>query len=237
MNYYRYESYQKNKGEWKWINIPEKGNALSYGDLKEESYPESYKKNELYIMPDELSGSDYSNSSTVEISNHRVFLESFKEINGVHDVFGGFGTYAVAIRLDVYESNQEIKETIDNLKDYCIINEDDLSELEREKTDEAWDSWARESMLSLIQESDPRLEEFNDHDDFDIMFFQAAEEAHEYWEAEAGGSMSIRLENITPYLRDMILVALTEKEDLPLLVSHEWVSKKAQKDFETKLKG
>jgi len=75
-------------------------------------------------------------------------------------------------------------------------------------------------LLSLIQKSDPHLEEFDDHEDFDSMFYQAANEANINWEAEAGGSMSIRLEKITPYLRDMLLVALTEKEDLPLLINN-----------------
>lgn len=235
--YYHYECYTKVKDQyWEYIHKPERGDSLYYGDLKEAN-PDEYKKNELYIMPEFISGGDYANSGTVEISNHRVFLEQFKNTKGVHDVYGGYGTFAVAIRADVYESNKEIKEIIDKLNDYPLIDDEDLSNLEVELSDKAWDSWARDDMLDLIRKSHPSLENYEADDDFDYLFYQASDEAGEYWEAEQGGSMFIRLENITPYLRDRLIVKITKHEDLPLLVGHDWVSKEAYKEFEEKLKG
>lgn len=81
--------------------------------------------------------------------NHRSFLKDYKDIDGIHDVSGGYGTFAVAIRQDVYESNDEIKEIIDGLENYCLINEEDYSELETEESDKAWENWARQDLVSL----------------------------------------------------------------------------------------
>ena len=47
-------------------------------------------------------GSDYS-GSTVERSNYREFLEEFGEQDGVHEVYGGHGTFAVAVRVDAID--------------------------------------------------------------------------------------------------------------------------------------
>lgn len=51
--------------------------------------------------------------------------------------------------LDIYESNEELRITIDHLNNYPIISEDDLSEQEMEKTEEAWDLWARHDVYCV----------------------------------------------------------------------------------------
>lgn len=235
MIYYHYKCYTPVKGNWKYINTPKKGESLSYGDLRETD-SQNYKKDELYIMPQYMSGGDYANSGTVEISNHRVFLEQFKNVPGVHDVGGGYGTFAVVIRVDVYESNEEIKTIINNLDNYSLIDEKDHSNLEMELSNKAWDSWARNDMLDLIQKSHPSLENYEADDNFDYLFYQASDEANEYWEAE-GGDMYIRLEKILPYLKDRLLVRVLKQEDLPLLVSYDWESDRAHEEFEKRLRG
>ena len=110
----------------------EKGNRYSISDFKHyqgEVTEALYKS--LVIQPPQLSGSDYSGGIT-ERSNHRTFLRQFKDVDGVYDLYGGFGTFGIAIRLDVYTINDDIKEVIDALQDYCLVSEDDYSELESE---------------------------------------------------------------------------------------------------------
>jgi len=133
MELYTYESYHPKEG---WINTPDpEDNSLSYGDFKEAFYPKDVDiesledKENLYLMPQFMTGRDYANSSTLEISNHRVFLNKYGEVPGVYDVWGGFGTFAIAIRLSTYLSNEQIRIDIDHLEDYPILSEEDLSEL------------------------------------------------------------------------------------------------------------
>lgn len=228
---YHYECYDPRKG---YIHTPEPDQSLAYGDLISCPHRE-YPDKELFVMPKYLSGSDYCNSGVVEVSNHRAFLEEFKDVEGVHEVWGGFGTYAVAIRLDVYESNEEIKGVVNALDDYPVLDQDDLSRLEDERSQEAWDDWARADALRLLQKSHEYLEEFDD--DFDDDFYRACDESGTYWAFESGNSIYIDFERVIPYVRDRLLARIAPLKDLPLLVSHDWVSKEAKGLFLSRLKG
>ena len=240
MNYYIYTGREYHNGVWS-DRILEKGDSISWSDLDPTQCPEGHDKKDIYAVPELMSGGDYANSSTVEVSNHRVFLEEFKDLEGVHEVWGGYGSFAVAIRVDVLENNEEIIDTLNGLENYPVINDEDLSNLENEKSEEAWNDWAESDMRRLLRDSHDLLDEdfIEDYDreDFKYLFYQCSEEAGEYWEAESGGSMYIRLESIAPYMRDRLLLAKIPDKDLPLLVSHTWVSKKALEEFQNKLKG
>jgi hypothetical protein len=118
------------------LDNPEEYSSHSYGDFSPLVRLEPTAED--YFLPDLLSGSDYSGCS-VHRSNYRVFLKEFGEIEGVHDVYGGHGTFAVAIRLDV--ENPDLWETLDALSDYPAIDEEDISFLEFEEQQEAWGSW------------------------------------------------------------------------------------------------
>jgi len=233
MELYTYDHYES--------NTPEEGEEIGYGDLKQFPLRKDVDIDKLehketyYLMPRYMTGSDYSNSCLVEVSNHRVFLEQFKEVSGVHDVSGGFGTYAIAIRLDVYLSNDEIREMIDSLEDYPLIDEGDHSKLTGEKEEESWEGWVHVDAFKALQKSHPTLEEIEEPYDFQYQFNMAAEESNTDWENESADNMWINLNDVIPYLRDRALVHLTPEDELPLLISHEWTSNKAQEIFEQKL--
>jgi hypothetical protein len=232
MDYYTYERYDTKHG---WIDFPLKGTfSLSYGDFIKCPCIDNINKKRIYIIPSYLSGGNYGSSSTIEISNHRVFLENYGKLKGIYDVCGGFDSFGVAIRLDVYESNEEIKKLINKLDDNPLISDEDLNELEMELQEKAWEDWARHDMLNLINKSHPLLKEYEAEEDFDMFFYHACNEANEYWVNEQGNTMYISLEKIVPYLRDFLLTNIV---DLPLLISHEWKSERARKLFEKKLKG
>jgi len=56
-----------------------------------------------YFEPNYMGGSDYSGGS-VEVANHKVFMEEFGDLPGVHEIHGDFDTYGVVIRLDCITS-------------------------------------------------------------------------------------------------------------------------------------
>lgn len=222
MNYYRYVDY-----------VPTK-KTLSYGDLvSTDDTPTKSNKKLLYLMPELMSGGDYTDSGTYNISNHRVFLKEYGKYAGVHPVTGGWGTFAVAIRLDVLDRHPEIQECLDGLTRYPVIDDQDLSDLETEKSEEAWKEWGKDDLVRELRKF-PGLENFEPDDKFEFLFYEASQEAGEYWASEAGGSMYIHMDKIAPYVRDIILLATVE---LPLLVGHTWVSQDALKEFESRLRG
>ena len=140
MTLYEYASYTNES--------PLQGQRLSYGNIREVSNHEGYSDKELYLMPDSMTGSDYS-GNLINKSNHDVFLKDHEEKEGVHDVYGGYGTFAVAIRKDAYESDEDLRQEIDGLEDYPLLDEEEHSRLEVEASVEAWNNWA-ESTLSSV---------------------------------------------------------------------------------------
>ena len=161
--YYTFDGEQLIKGVWELI-ILDPGSRISWSDL----HPYNGEVNEevlktIFIVPDLLSGGDYSNSSEVQVSNHRVFLKEFKNVEGVHDVYGAFGSYAVAIRADIAESNEQVKETLDGLENYPVIDDEDMDEIRHE-----WEQEAVKDMVHSIQNSiDNDLEDFIEDTDVD----------------------------------------------------------------------
>lgn len=91
------------------------------------------------ICSDHLGGSDYS-GGLVNKSNKEAFWEKFGEIDGVYSVYGGMGSYDVAIALHAIAEG--MCEVFDGLCDYPLIDDDRHSQLEHDKQNEAWESWA-----------------------------------------------------------------------------------------------
>lgn len=121
--------------------------SASYGRLDRATCDDADDDVGAYVVPDVLSGSDYSGSS-VERANARAFLESFRDVLGVVDLHGGHGTYAVAVRLDIVDA--EVLETLERLTDYPVVDDDTLAEVESEMDAEAWDGWARDDFRRAL---------------------------------------------------------------------------------------
>lgn len=119
--------------------------VIWYGDIRAD-------QNGDFIEVPYCTYSDYS-GGTVERSNCRVFLDMFKNTEGVYRLFGGYGTEGVLINKSLLESNNDIKEVINALENYPVISEDDLSALELELEEEAVNSWI---IYDLTRELDAR---------------------------------------------------------------------------------
>ena len=233
--YYTFEGEQLINHVWEPI-ILETGSSISWSDL----HPYSGEVNEetlktFYLVPDLLSGGDYSSSSEVQVSNHRVFLKEFKNVDGVYNVYGGFGSFAVAIRADIAESNERIKETLDGLENYPVIDDDDMSELRNE-----WEQLAVQDMIHGIQNSiENDLEELikdtdTDSEKIELIIWDGINELGLEWSYE-DSSAYLDADKVLPYVEDRIL--LEQCKDLPLLVDRKWSCDKTQTMYEQKLKG
>lgn len=215
-------------------DIEYENESASYGDLKNCKLDEQ-PITELYVMPRYCSGSDYSGGS-VEASNCRVLLAEFGGIAyeddyvgkvdgnatfaGVHAVYGGHGTFAVAIRLDTFLRCKELREMLNGLDNYPLINEEDMTFLEMQWQDENWENWARDDFRRELKkhlgvddiewqsssstDEKTREEEQRKLDGNVRQFFEECREAcNVYWENEQGDSMHVDLTRIVKSIVDV----------------------------------
>jgi hypothetical protein len=191
---------------------------------------------EFYSMPDSMSGSDYSGSMYNE-SNHKVFLAEHGDVPGIYDVWGGYGSFGVAIRLDAL-ANEDIKRDIETMEAYGILSDEDYYELQNEYINKDWEEYVRDDFLKQVRESDPCLNNLKlSKPKLGELFQECSSETGEYWEDEGPHQVFIRLEKIIPVARDMLLARKTPIKRLPLLLCHEWTSQTAKEIFLTRIGG
>lgn len=189
--------------------------SASYGDFKETDWAGSAEEYlgslcedieetaELYFYVPYASGSDYS-GSLVEKANAKCIEDTYGENEWVHPVYGGHGTYAVAIGVTGLlgcdgDTFDELCEALEGLDDYPLLDEELHSELEMEGADEAWDSWGKDSFVKALEDkfaddaefawpTDPALRTF---------FEEKRENANSYWECEGmGPDMYVRIDDV-----------------------------------------
>lgn len=109
---------------------------------------------------------DYDNSTALERSNLRVMRERFPHL--VH-VTGGHGSEMLGYLGSLDEQSDDLKEAIESLDNYPILDESDESELEMEMEMDAWADWGRgdftKELVELLDALDPGYE--HDADDLD----------------------------------------------------------------------
>lgn len=186
--------------ERKWLNADEEDlehcSSFSWGKL---NYKEDYYHDIPVCVPRYLCGGDYANSCSVEIANHKVFMEKFGDVDGVYELYGGHGTFGVAILASV--DNKEMAEMLAALNDYCVINEDVLSEVEMELQEEAWDNWAQCDFVRELEKLHKidDLGEYMDGDQVFSLFHWAMNEIGEDWQSESGRDMHIDVKRIAEH--------------------------------------
>jgi hypothetical protein len=234
MSYWIHEKYEYLNGEC----IPV---ALSVGDKCWLSDFREYKgnvtealKKSLFILPELLQGSDYS-GDTVTVSNYRSFLEMYKHIEGVYSVYGDMGSYAVAVRMDVAEENEDIQNTLDALKDYGIIDEDDHGEVTLEWEDAALPDIVHD--VSRHIDLEPYASDYDATDDIDVikdLVIEGIAALNLNWNYE-NSSAYLDYQLVMPYVLDCLLI--THCTDLPLFINREWSCKDTENKYKEKLNG
>jgi hypothetical protein len=235
MDYHVYTGVTYKKGEFH-PTILETGKSYSYGDF--EPYggevTDENKKN-LFLLPEIFEGSDYA-GGLCQLSNHKTFMERFKKTEGVYDLHGGFGTYAIAIRADVAESNEEIKEVLSALENYPVMDEDVFREIESE--------WEIEAMKDIVDDlcRAVHLEELLPNQEELLEDKEAIEQYA--WDGIAWLNLEFSHENssawldfkrVQPYVEDRLLIDHCPKP--ALLISREWSCEEVLTRYEKKLKG
>jgi hypothetical protein len=162
------------------------------------------------------SGSDYS-GSMVEKANYKEFGELYPDVPYIHNSFGGHGTFAIFIELcrflsaDLALDNknpmpENILETIEGLEDYPLIDDEALSQMEMEATEEAWHDWMRDDLRKAIEKAFSvefdycdDMSQPNSEQQFRKLFWNWCEKANEYPQ-DGGGQMYVRIENLIPHI-------------------------------------
>lgn len=165
----------------------EPGSSISWSDLHESTPVTVYEDGEPYFPGSSLchqvrveydgkkftpipycTFGDYDNSTAVERSNLRVMREQFREL--VH-VTGSHGSQMLGFLGELDEQSTELREAIDSLESYPILDESDESELEIEMENEAWVSYGRydfaRELCELFDELDPGFDHKHDEDELD----------------------------------------------------------------------
>jgi hypothetical protein len=197
------EEWERHDGAWDSRN-PEMGERASYGDiLFLDARHSSEPCGQCYYMPELTGGSDYSGGS-VTLANYRSMLESYRDY--VVDLYGGHGTYAIAIPVWAFVCKPAIAETLAGLDDYPVIDEEALSDLESEWEQEAWESFVRHDFKCALENA--RCEclvgqqchwcTLSD-EDARALFEAAREASNTYWEYEHSGAW-IDLDRILPHV-------------------------------------
>lgn len=236
MKYKTFEGREYVSGAWQDTFL-ETGCSYSLGDFQDYrgEVTEALQKS-LFILPDLLSGSDYS-GGMIERSNFRVFLKEYKEVDGVYEIFGGYGTFGIAIRLDVYNSNEDIKDTINAIDDYPVIDDENLSEMEHDAdqilvTETAKDLPREIDLEKYIPDIDTILE---DTDMIEELIWSAVSDLDLNFEHENNSSYIQDEGKIQRFVEDSLLIKHCTK--LPLLINREWVSETLEQEFKDKLSG
>lgn len=146
-----------------------------------------------------LSGGDYSNSCAVEYSNYLEWIELFADTLSIDwwTVSGGYGSYGIAIRVDT--ENDEILEMIGSLADYCVINDERVSEVEMEWQDYSYRDYVARDFVEGVEKQFEIELLIDDPQDSDLvfdLFYACADRANEYWEVEQHGSAYIRVDKL-----------------------------------------
>jgi hypothetical protein len=144
-------------------------------------------------------GSDYS-GSLVEVSNYNGLCELLEEHHPEGSVpvvwcrtHGGHGTFGLLVRYELLA--EEVREAIDGLEDYPLLDNEAHSELECEAQNEAWESWAKRDFERAVCKHYGECDWPEGVDSYEL-FHVASDRASEYWINEQGSDMWIRLEPI-----------------------------------------
>lgn len=146
----------------------------------------------VWIVDLTLSG-DYVGSS-VERSNCRVLLEEFSDVPYVRECGGYPGVTAVAL-LAGWEWDPELVQRLEGLEQYCVADDDDMSALEMERENDAWNDYTRREFVGALQNRHlagaSRLAELDDSNDGPLweLFRDAMGASNTYPEHETGGSV------------------------------------------------
>jgi len=210
--------------------------CYSYGDFEryQGKITEALTKS-LFLRPDLMSGSDYS-GGLITYSNYKAMIKEFKNVEGIYELYGGYNTYSIAIRLDVAQNNSEIKKILNGLEDYALIDEDLYSEIQTE--------WEIEGMKYVVDDLIDKIDLeaylpdyatlLEDKEKFEQLIWDIINDHSIEWTIEIK-SAYIDPDVLKPYVEDHYLLEYGKQDILPLLINREWACENNRKLYTEKL--
>ena len=186
---------------------------------------EHWRNVSLGFVPSLCGYSSYSNLGLVGKANFNVLTDSASTpdpLGGILTV--GYDWNGEGVVLDVLRVPVDVIETVEALESYCLISDDEHSELQLQAQQEAWESWAADDWRKLVQKAlaqyapenadlyweEERLDAVPDLESkLAALFHACAEEVGEYWEEDGSCGQWIRLERVAEKLDRQDLVELT----------------------------
>ena len=168
--------------------------SISYGDVVQTSVG----KDGDWWGSDYTSGSDY-NGGTVHLANYKTLEKMCEELSEEHGQFwvtayGGHGTYAIFF--NVYTTPDEIVEVLEGLDNYPSVDDEALSELEQEQSDEAWNNWAESDFKTGLEQKFSGNADDVSSEDLYACFHEAMEKSNSYWEDQSGSGMWVDIKRV-----------------------------------------
>ena len=132
--------------------------SARYSDLNSAQVKNSAGQCGRYTVPvyrvDDACGGDYF-GGLYNRSNYRVIERMTEECDFLAEfvvfLYGGYGSFGIAFRLDRGLLPQELFDVIAALESYPILDEQDWSELEQEDQQEQWECWGRSDFVRELE--------------------------------------------------------------------------------------
>lgn len=170
-----------------------------------------------WLIPTYSSGSDYSSSCLVEVSNFEVLKEACAKCKPHRDgafyvtLSGGYGTFGLAFHIG--RTPGAIREMLAGLENYPLIDEEAHSQLEHEKTDEAWDNWAAADFRRALEKKFQGDADAISADSLFDIFSTACDASNTYWENESADNMYIDMDRVVSAVEEAPAGFIPESED------------------------
>ena len=206
-------------GELQPVYSPRKDGKITKDIVQDRLINPEWKNNDLYLICKYMQYGDYDDSCMVERSNYKLFLEEYEKEPGVFTISGGYGSSGIAISIqyllnpDNEEKALEIIELLNGLNDYPCINDEDMSNMEYEAFNEAFEDYGyKDAMTALSKKFNLEIYDYKE-EEFKALLLEKASRCNPSWVIESGGSCYIDI--------DQMIKDVTLEELKPLLTEYE----------------
>ncbi len=153
-----YKEYE-NRGEgWQYYTSPEEGeNHLPIDSFKPDS------NGNYFEFPCTLWG-DYC-GDIVGRANYKYMEDNYSTNPLVFFLTGGYSSHIIVCHVSLLD-NEEIKDILDGLDDYPLINDEHMSNIEMEEEDSAWESWIKGDLIRALDDRNIQYNEESLYDDY-----------------------------------------------------------------------
>lgn len=179
-----------------------------------------WKNNDLYLIPKYMQYGDYDDSSMVERSNYKLFLEDYGDLNGVYTISGGYGSSGISLSIawlinpDNEEKAQSIIDQLNALNNYPCIDDEDMCNMEYEAFYEALNDYGVEDTCRALAKKYGIDVTDYDREKLKDLILEIDRNGNPVFIIESGGSCYIDID-------DMIVPKISREQFISVLTDYE----------------